>query len=390
MPLINEYNFNNDYNLIFSKKKNISINKDNIDSSDVFNILNTEYNHQDNWSKDNQMLFICFCLLRTKLLNQSKNNEITNNISNQQVIDDLNSVINEKDIYIDSLISRNEQLQLDNLSKIDKPSKSFSFFNNILVNRFQRLKIENEELRQNIIDNNIPLLVVEQPIQPQIDVVPQIVEIDKIIVEDNLIENVIVVEPLPKIVPCQVKVEKVIVKVPIIEERIIYKNKYEDFDNFLKNVNDNIYKLNNSQCNLGMLSSFDCGEGNTPGYITPKRHYRKKQKNIKINVNKKRLFTQYNILKMKVFGISDKRKSTIYKYYNEIINYKSFYFLKDKKCGIGDIIIDRLTEYFTFDNPIHKNSINTDLVIDKNLNENNLPLEDDIDTKPSQFNKSIM
>jgi hypothetical protein len=69
---------------------------------------------------------------------------------------------------------------------LPKPLQTFSFFNKLLINKYNKLKIENEQLKQHLEDNNISLLVV-----------PNIVEIDKIVVEDNIIEQPpILVSPL--------------------------------------------------------------------------------------------------------------------------------------------------------------------------------------------------
>jgi hypothetical protein len=52
---------------------------------------------------------------------------------------------------------------------------------------------------------------------------------------------------------------------------------------------------------------------------------------------------------MKLLFFSKKKKKVLLKYFADIVKYKSFFILNKLK-GIGDISINKLNYYFTFDN----------------------------------------
>jgi hypothetical protein len=99
---------------------------------------------------------------------------------------------------IDNLKSMIDKLVIEN-NHLKKNVPKSSLFDKLLVNRCQKLKNENNTLKEQLNDNNLPMLVVKTtilvPLEKQIFVpIIQIVEVEKIVIEDNIVENILVVE----------------------------------------------------------------------------------------------------------------------------------------------------------------------------------------------------
>jgi hypothetical protein len=67
-----------------------------------------------------------------------------------------------------------------------------------------------------------------------------------------------------------------------------------------------------------------------------------------LRYKEKVVFTKDDLYRMKLFGFSDKLKSIILDYFDNILKFKSFYFLKDLNCGICFESINKLNNYFKF------------------------------------------
>jgi hypothetical protein len=155
----------------------------------------------------------------------------------------------------------------------------------------------------------------------------------------------------------------------IVEKIVVEECKREHIDTLL--YNSNIY--NNRHKSRWEPCSFTLNNINVPSAMKVNRMALIKKHFISDNTEKI-LFTKDNIYKMTLSYFGKNKKDILLNYFDDIVKYKSFRFLKDKRIGIGDSLIDKLNNFFTFD----YNTTTT--------NGNNIPLDNyNLPIKESQI-----